>query len=260
MIYVEPRAGLCNRMRVIASAYTLAQKYNTKITVLWRESRGLKCSYNNLFCKQPLINVIETKHFINIKFMLNIMKCKRFFYNIKIDSLAEIENELIKNRDIYINTVYWFYEVKNYEMFEPINSIKYKIDNICRKYNMNTIGIHIRRTDNKEAIIHSPLELFLEFIEKEIQKNKEVKFYLSTDSKEIEKEISNKYSHYVITNANKVWGRDSKQGIEDALMDLGCLSRCDFIVGSYYSSFSETAAQWGIEKKLIVLSNLKDDY
>lgn len=256
MIYVEPRAGLCNRMRVIASAYVLALKYNTKITILWRISKGLNCSYHDLFCDNPMIEVIETHYKFSLKFFEKAIMSKKRFYDIKIDDLEKIENSLKKQENIYINTVYWFYELENYKMFVPVKKIEKQVVDITAQYGANTIGIHIRRTDNVKAIEHSPVNLFLDFIDKELEKDKKVKFYLATDSWEVEKLLHEKYGKHIIGNTNKILSRSQRKGIEDALVDLCCLSRCNTIAGSYYSSFSETAAQWGTKKQLFILDNL----
>ena len=253
MIYVEPRAGLCNRMRVMASAYNLAKEYNTTMTVLWRVSEGLNCSYYDLFCHDPLVSVIETKHKFSIKFLVKALKARRCFFNIKEEDGEKVESLVRNKKNVYVNTVFDFYDVKHYEMFVPIPEIEKRIADICQSYASYTIGIHIRRTDNIMAIEHSPLSVFLEFIDKEIEKNSDVRFYLATDSQEVEKEIVSCYKEYIILNENRTLGRNLQKGIEDALIDLGCLSRCDLIAGSYYSSFSETAAHWGKEKELKVL-------
>lgn len=49
----------------------------------------------------------------------------------------------------------------------------------------------------------------------------------------------------IITQSDVEFVRNSKEGIECALLDLMALSRCEKIYGSYYSSFSEVAAKWG---------------
>ena len=43
----------------------------------------------------------------------------------------------------------------------------------------------------------------------------------------------------------KVFARDKASGVRDALVDLLLLSRCRLIIGSHWSSFSETAAELG---------------
>lgn len=49
MIYVEPCGGLCNRMRVIASAVTLAEKNKIGLRVMWRLNKACNCRLDELF-------------------------------------------------------------------------------------------------------------------------------------------------------------------------------------------------------------------
>ena len=46
----------------------------------------------------------------------------------------------------------------------------------------------------------------------------------------------------IFSNSNRMLQRDSQEGMNDAVIDLYCLSYCKKIIGSYWSSFSETAA------------------
>ena len=62
--------------------------------------------------------------------------------------------------------------------------------------------------------------------------------------------------HIRRTDLTESISRTTQQGMVDALVDLVCLSRTPKIFGSYWSSFSETAAALG-ETELIVLQNPK---
>jgi hypothetical protein len=41
----------------------------------------------------------------------------------------------------------------------------------------------------------------------------------------------------------RCWIRNLQKGIQDAVVDMYCLAGCQKIIGSYFSSFSEVAAQ-----------------
>ncbi len=55
-------------------------------------------------------------------------------------------------------------------LFQPNDDVRRLIDERCRDFTPNTIGIHIRRTDHQQAIDESPIELFFEAIDKELEK------------------------------------------------------------------------------------------
>jgi hypothetical protein len=105
------------------------------------------------------------------------------------------------------------------------------------------IGVHIRRGDNVDSIQYSPLERFVERMKEEIDRNNSVKFFVSTDDYKVEVYLRNLFQHRIITHKKKSFSRNSSLGIQDALIDLYCLANCSKLIGSYYSSFTETAWQ-----------------
>lgn len=57
-VYVEPIGGLCNRMRVIASAYQLIRPQNGKLIVKWTANEELNCPAKALFSLPRGIRVV----------------------------------------------------------------------------------------------------------------------------------------------------------------------------------------------------------
>ena len=57
-VYVEPIGGLCNRMRVIASAYQLIRPQNGKLIVKWTANAELNCPATALFSLSRDIRVV----------------------------------------------------------------------------------------------------------------------------------------------------------------------------------------------------------
>jgi hypothetical protein len=102
------------------------------------------------------------------------------------------------------------------------------------------VGVHIRRTDNKDSVLRSSNQLFENEMVDMLKLNPNLKFYLSTDSENDKLYFTNLFAGKVISN-NCEFDRNSKLSIKHALIDLICLSKCNFILGSYYSSFSEFA-------------------
>ncbi|MCI0498062.1 MAG: hypothetical protein L0Y36_00070 [Planctomycetales bacterium] len=105
-----------------------------------------------------------------------------------------------------------------------------------------TIGVYIRRTDHDTVASYSPEQGFLDAMNAEISRDSQARFFLATDSPQIMSRFTALYGDRILWHA-KDYGRNSPQGIQDALIDLLCLSRTKKIIGSYQSSFSETAAQ-----------------
>jgi hypothetical protein len=126
-----------------------------------------------------------------------------------------------------------------YSKFKPVSELQDKIDTITSMFS-NTVGLHIRRTDHKEAIAHSGIDKFEKLIDNYIHADNSSSFFLATDDASTETYLKNKFGERIITR-KKTYSRNNEKGIQDALVDLYCLSRTKKIYGSFRSSFSQVA-------------------
>lgn len=264
MIIIEPVGGLSNRMRVIASAMLLQKKLKCKLVCIWNENTELNAPFHVLFenisglriqskskkytyLKSSNQNTLLKKFVVKIlNKILGIDYCikqkdfKELFGTKNID-IFEFAN---KHQNIYIHTGEEFgNNFSEFQRFKPIKEIQDKIEQVGIKSD-ETIGIHIRRTDNIQSIENSPNELFIAKLYKEINRNINVVFFLSTDDPNIEKELINRFCDKIITR-EKVLNRNTITGIQDAVVDMYCLSKTALIYGSYWSSFSDISSRIG---------------
>jgi len=72
---------------------------------------------------------------------------------------------------------------KLFDAFVPLPALQARIDHICESFTSHTVGIHIRRTDNIDAINGSLTELFVQRMREELQLYPETKFYVASDSR-----------------------------------------------------------------------------
>lgn len=119
------------------------------------------------------------------------------------------------------------------------------------------VGVHIRRTDHTSSIEYSLTELFIEKMKKILISDKDCKFFLATDDKEVEKELKAEFSHSIVVYEKKAWNRNNKIGMESGIIDLLCLSNCDYILGSYMSVFSRFAALYK-NKELFICNKTEE--
>jgi hypothetical protein len=110
----------------------------------------------------------------------------------------------------------------------------------------DVVGVHIRRTDHLSFIKKDPRRVcptgfFIEAIERILKKNFKTKFFLATDDKEEEWRIKQVFRNAIIVYDKKSVVRDTKPGMQDALVDWLLLSKTSRIISSYASSFSEEA-------------------
>ena len=152
----------------------------------------------------------------------------------------------------YIFTWEHFYPANDYHLFVPTASLTKRIDAIAKDFGEHAVGVHIRRTDNTWAIANSKSDEFSVAIRKELEQFPDAKFYIATDDITEEERLRKEFGNAIVSNTSKTLARDSVEGMHDALIDLFCLSRTKKIFGSFYSSFTDIAADMrGIEKIVV---------
>lgn len=273
MIYIVAQQGLGNRMRVIHSAYHLSEKIKRKVKLLWLKDKNLNCSYHALFeqIKTPYFEIIED---LNIwqrllglnKYPRNITGQLQKIYFDKVFTDPANKNLIINGYDfseiknyknVLIRTCYPIYKTdKPFDLFKPTEHLEKKISTITAPF-FHTIGIHVRRTDHVNAIMHSTDNLFYTSMDAEISKNKDCNFYLATDSEEVKKEFINRYNYRIITLTLDL-NRNTASGIQDGVVDLYCLAKTKKIYGSFNSTYSVIASKIH-GAPLIVIKNRTED-
>lgn len=104
------------------------------------------------------------------------------------------------------------------------------------------VGIHIRRTDNQAAIDQSPTAAFVVLMD---AYPPETRFVVATDDAAERQFLIGRYGEDRIISFAEVLNRTSSLGGIDAFLDFLALSKCQEILGSANSSFSEMAAAYG---------------
>src|ERR1700761_8501540 len=259
MIYLEPTGGLANRMRVIASGIRLKNDLQTKLVVIWNENYELRCPYENLF--EPPDNYVVIKKNRRHNYitrsaqsgLLNKLKATVKNRVLGISYCLTEEDFFItdfndvakKHKVLYIKTCQQFNSAhEEFKSFKPVALLQNQISAVSKLFENKTVGIQIRRTDNALSIKNSPLHLFIEAMNKLIAEQHDVLFFLATDDVNTELELISIFKNKIINN-RKEFTRESVKGIQDAVVDLFLLSKTNYIMGSYYSSFSEVAAELG---------------
>lgn len=236
-----PQAGLCNRMRAIASAVKFATTIGGDLIVIWLVNEELNIRFDSLFTYFPhrVIN-IESRLFKRI--VPSILVRLPFQKIIITPQDAENAAAMSEKKRFLIYTARKLYSQVDFSIFKESGLIS---DQLISSINQNTVGVHIRRTDNSDSIKFSPTSLFVERMNSILQENPDTHFYLATDDEREEVKLKQIFGSRILTHEKRSFSRNSNIGMEDAMIDLSNLSRCGRILGSYWSSFSETAAEWG---------------
>ena len=165
----------------------------------------------------------------------------------KENKWKQIEKLCEEHEKIYIDCYESFIVPRDTSNISEAIKFKNNYNSIVNKIvDENMIGIHIRRTDHELAKELSPVALFMQKMDSEIVENNSVKFFLSTDDKDIENKLIRKYGEdRIVVQPNKEWGRLSKEEMISGIVDCLCLAKCTKIYGSLSSQFSGFAAEYG---------------
>lgn len=267
MIIVEPCAGLGNRFIALASAYHAAKQLNRELTVIWKEESVLGAPMSALIKLPQEVTCIEISEYglkrdMFGQFRGNRIKKKyralagKFYECDEIMRLYDekgvdgIALEFGKFPVVYVKATNPFWNILEtehaFDFISPQEAIESKKKKVLEAAEgKRLVSVHIRRTDHIEAIRNSPLRLFVDGMKKELEQNEAIYFYVATDDGETEEELRREFGERIITFSGKTLDRDSRQGIEDAYVEMLCLSAGDKILGSFNSTFSLMASKLG---------------
>lgn len=257
-IIVQPQGGLCNRMRTLCGAASLADKIHSDLKVIWTKDASLNIAFGDIFESFPYkvfevqLNSVQYKllyHWYKDIYRYKILD-DAWIYKYARGKHFDTWSNLIGQKCIFIISSADILFDGDYKLFKPNSLTLQTLNTVC--CDNNTIGIHIRRTDNEMSIKHSPTQLFLDKVRVELRINPDAKFYLATDDPEEERLFLAEYGDRILIYKKHSLDRNDPMAIKDALIDLYNLSQCRKILASYYSSFSDVAALWGnIEKEVL---------
>jgi hypothetical protein len=256
-IVFEPFAGLGNRMRALDSVFPLARKFGAELRVLWPLYRDLNCRFEDLFEVPSGISKIDTIGWgmaERLRVLVHRLSSEVFIDQARMTRLIEDHYDfdgLAGHSTVFIKTYSRFHESPPlYRDFVPVASLRRIIDR--HELDERFVGVHIRRGDNDVSTAESPFDLFVEKMNREVELDAEVAFFVATDSPEVESQLRKIFGSRIVSHAKTSLDRNAPQGIKDGVVDLYCLSRCRKVLGSYWSSFSETAAALrGIEHVVV---------
>lgn len=261
MITITPTAGLCNRMRALDSALALGRAASVSVRMIWKRNFELNCPFGELFEDIPgLVSVKERIESLRPPSSI-IRKTRRIrrsiramastarfieqpgsaYYADKPEALIELAAE----HDLDIDTYERFFRgSEDYQGFRPSAEIREAVDRYSLKAN-NVIAVHIRRGDSKPSWIYSPTRGYIESMRSICETDPSVRFFVASDSAEAEDELENAFRGRIVRQPKTSYAREDPEGIKHAMVDLYCLASCRRFIGSYWSSFTDTALEIG---------------
>lgn len=257
ILIINPQHGLSNRLRAIASAYSISKSCNKKLIINWIPDNHCDCLFTDLFN----IN-IDT---ISSKIVIKDHEVKIYNYMEKEMNSKKNEYIDIDHKVVYVKSNCVLNHKDNYKYFNEFFRLiepNSKIMKLVNKFDTrNMIGIHIRmgggknfsnnRYDNLDNWTDSEatkmifyrrlshIDNFINIINNNIRENQNIKFFVATDLVKNYIKLLKIYGIKKIKFLNRNCFDRSLNQLYYAVADLILLSKCNKFYGSYWSSFSE---------------------
>lgn len=272
IVIIKVLYGLGNRLRALASAYSIAEKTKKKLYVIWEKDFHCDCEFNDLFENSLCINnTIKEDIDMNNCDVYNYINDKNKYIDTSSDKIIYIESNGILNHESSFLHFYSFLH-----NLKPVKNIR----DIIESYNVsNCIGMHIRmdggenyqtnqaengnnwKDDEKELMYKyrhmSHIDNFINQINEEICNDPNTIFFIATDLKSNYDKLINIYGEDKIKYIKREQYDRSIEQLYYAVADILVLAKCRKFYGSFWSSFTEIVTYFQEEdiKKNNILSN-----
>ena len=235
-IHLQVCAGLANRLRALVSGICFAEDLNRPLVLHWPPIEPSCCArFEALFDPSslpPFVTVVP-------EYPEN-QRLRQCLSQEDLDKLKEKEGQ---NGVYNLKSYGWFHRSDPERWLKHLRALKPSpyIEECLSKLSFETtLGVHIRRGDNEKSIQGSPLSVFLDLLEI----NPSPKFLVATDDADVRSVFQKHFPQKCVFAAN-VLARNTEEGMIEGAIDFFALARCEKILGSVYSSFSDIAALYG---------------
>lgn len=267
-----PRSGLCNRLRVLTSSEVLAKLTGRSLRVCWEQGVGFSDEdFNDLFENQfPRVGADEFSLLREQGLRLDEVvrpsggNQARPPAESGFDQVFDLEGVPVVTYSHFLGlhqnpppsrrlpSEFVTMCRQQVRTLQPEPSIRLTVEELAGSFGPMTVGVHVRRGDAiryphiGEHYRRSTDRSFFALMDDLMKRQPNTTFFLATDSADTEARFRERYGEALLTNPAKRFvesevGR-SKENQRDAVIDLYTLASTRRVLGTNWSSFSETAA------------------
>jgi hypothetical protein len=244
---VSVYGGLCNRLRVLISAIAYCEKFNCTLLVRWPLFDGFMATLPDLFdCPYRSIGPRTAKYLRYAARAVNGLHADLNYDGKRVDlvnashkpRLVTYVETIEKFGEPYLDTSFPASAHRLVPVPEILSAVR-GFDDVFR--HSTVVGVNIRHTNAHSMTLDaSPPEWFIARI-RELQRSApHLKVFLSCDSPAVSDQVRQSVTCQVLA-LDKPFAFNSKESIRAAVADLYLLGQAKYILGSYWSSFSDTA-------------------
>jgi hypothetical protein len=255
---------LANRLKPLSSCFALAKKTNRRIGINWSVDSHCGARFDQLYSNrvddfsldwlqnQKSISLYADKNIINNGWFKELNAIGEKFGIIPLAKAPQIISEQSDVVIIYHNDYLegcTAGECKEFfDWLCPTRGISDKIAEAKKHLNLDKsfVGVHARGSD-----FGGSMNIYLELMRKEYAQNRQVKFFVCSDSREYEeglaKEFPHTYSYKKRAYVSRLDEKDdwkssninrSSESVMEAVVDLYLLAATNFKIYNTYSSFA----------------------
>lgn len=242
---IVPVGGLGNRFSTISGAIAFCQAKQIPLTILWFKDHGLNCDYDKLFSIDPALKNVfirngtyadlllrdnpRRKNFWIPRFFERLNYDKRIYWLNKrynpTDRDPQKDTSLDECKNVFMVACYSYWDFgKPLRWIVPSETVRRMVEERKQQFAPNTVGVHIRRTDNLVTIKYSPTSLYVEKMKEEVERDPDVKFLLLSDSNDEKERMKQLFGNRILTSMQEVV-RNTEQGIIHAFSEMILLSQ-----------------------------------
>ena len=260
-LYIDAQHGLGNRLRAYASAAAVAQATGRDLVLVWIPDHHCECTFGDLF-EHDGITVVESPAALPATGLRRIT-----YMELEPGACKDAPIELGPDGDVLVRSAYvlnhpastWDSENRALRSLRPSARVQGLVDAVPVA---GCIGAHVRMEAGKDLdhnsydaagnwtqqshdeIQHwrgkSHYSAFMRRIDALLAADPRRRLFLATDLAENYSVFRNRYGDRMCDLPRTVYDR-SREQIVYALADAILLSRCEMLLGSTWSSFSELA-------------------
>lgn len=258
MLTIMPEGGLCNRLFALHSAIRLSADFGQPLRVFWRINANFGCRLEDVFEVPREVSRVFSSDRLHrgkrarlVESLVRLAQWPPFLGAIQPRAIEAMLAEgfdfrsLARQRHLSIRTWSLFYpgDAGLYR-FRPVPHLAERIARVTEGF-AATVGVHIRRTDHKPAIAHSPTGLFVARMRALVEEDPSTTFFLATDAPDEAAQLEAAFPGRILRATPQSLARDAREGIEGAVIDLYALAATRRVLGSFASTFSRAAGMLG---------------
>lgn len=249
-VIARVRGGLCNRIKCLISAQRIAQRYSKTLLLSWPVDEDCGCGFSDLF--ENRIAEISQEEALRLS-------CNSGYQVYDSWRLLTLPEERLGRNfsRAYVsregNNIDFEYEripliirediLKYVRRLMPNKGITEKVEEFHKKFDRGSVSVNIRSWPGENRSVFFDIRNLYKVMDKEKTGN----FFVVCDSADVLEQIRQRYGARVLTYPRRTFpgDRKSREGIQDALIELLLLAGNKSLKASYLSTFSEMAWWFG---------------